>query len=334
MKNSTHSKLAVGLDVGTSCVVVAERSDEDFKFQSQLNAFVAAPFSKMTERMLKKERIPHLVEGAEILIYGNESEKFADLFHLETRRPMNRGILNPGEPDGLTLIRRIVQSLTKDADREGRTLRFSVPAAPLGCEENVTYHEAALCQLLGELGYEAQGINEGLAVIYAELEKSNYTGIGISFGGGLCNVCLAYLSAPLFSFSTAKAGDFIDSSVASVSDELANRVRITKESSFRFNGHLADKVQQALNVYYLDMIQAVVAGLRKAFSNSLNVPKLGRPIPIVLSGGSVLPDGFRDCFEKSLSETELPVNISEVVMASDPVNATAKGALVAALSEM
>ena len=82
------------------------------------------------------------------------------------------------------------------------------------------------------------------------------------------------------------------------------------------------------------MVQAVVTELRKAFSNSLNVPKLGRPIPIVLSGGSVLPEGFRDCFEKSLRETELPVNISEVVMASDPVNATAKGALVAALSEM
>ena len=34
--------------------------------------------------------------------------------------------------------------------------------------------------------------------------------------GGLCNVCLAYLSVPVFSFSIPKGGDFIDSSVAEV----------------------------------------------------------------------------------------------------------------------
>ncbi len=45
------------------------------------------------------------------------------------------------------------------------------------------------------------------------MEGSNYTGIGISCGGGLCNVCLAYLSVPVVSFSVPKAGDFIDSRV-------------------------------------------------------------------------------------------------------------------------
>ena len=64
--------------------------------------------------------------------------------------------------------------------------------------------------MLDELGYEATSINEGLAVVYGELEDSNYTGIGISCGGGLCNVCLAYLSVPVLSFSIPKAGDYID----------------------------------------------------------------------------------------------------------------------------
>ena len=77
-----------------------------------------------------------------------------------------------------------------------------------------------------------------------------------------------------------------------------------------------------------------MAALKDQFASVQNMPKLNRPIPLVLSGGSVMPPGFRDRFEKSLRETELPVAIAEVRMASNPMASTARGALVAALSEL
>ena len=143
---------------------------------------------------------------------------------------MDKGVLNPAEPASLDMLRKIVESLVEPAE-DGRKLYFTVPAAPLGAEDNLTYHEATLRQIFTELGYQVKSINEGLAVIYSELESSNYTGIGISCGGGLCNVCVAYLSVPVLSFSIPKAGDYIDSSAASVTGERANRVRIAKEDS-------------------------------------------------------------------------------------------------------
>jgi hypothetical protein len=100
--------------------------------------------------------------------------------------------------------------LTGKVEKGGK-LCFTVPAAPLGAEDNLTYHEAMLRQVLSDLGYDTTTINEGLAVVYAEMESTNYTGIGISCGGGLCNVCLSYLTVPILSFSILKAGDFIDS---------------------------------------------------------------------------------------------------------------------------
>jgi len=54
---------------------------------------------------------------------------------------------------------------------------------------------------------------------------------------------------------------------------------------------------------------------------------------VVLSGGSALPAGFRDRFEKLIQEALLPVQFSEIRLASDPLYATAKGALVAALAD-
>jgi hypothetical protein len=148
----------------------------------------------------------------------------------------------------------------------------------------------------------------------------------------LCNVCLAYLSVPVFSFSIPKAGDFIDASSAAVTGDRANSIRIAKEESFRFNGHFAEKTHQALAVYYDDMIRALVDGLNgQMLAKSKALPRLGRPIPLVLSGGSALPHGFRDRFEALLKESEFPIALSEIRMAESPLHSTAKGALVAAM---
>ncbi|MCU1258062.1 MAG: hypothetical protein JWO80_947 [Bryobacterales bacterium] len=325
---------AIGLDIGTSRIVTARRQNEKYEFTTQLNAFLPLPYSKITQSALRKESVPHQVEGAEIVVYGNESERFANMFHLETRRPMMRGVLNPGEPNGLGVIRQIVQSMVGEAGRNGTRLCVSLPGAPIGSPDDLIYHEATLKALLTEMGFQVNCINEGMAVVLAELEDTNYTGIGISCGGGMCNVCLSYLAMPVFSFSVPKGGDFIDSSAASVAAEGATRIRAIKEASFHFNGFYSDNVQQALTVYYEDMILAVIAGLKDVLSKSRNVPRLDRPLPVVVAGGSAMPAGFRDRFEKLLGPTSLPIAISEIRMAGDPLHATAKGALVSALAEI
>ncbi len=334
MNATEKNEGATGLDIGTSRIVAAYQGSAGFMCEAQLNAFVTVPYSKITESAVSREGVAHKISGSEIIIYGNESERFADLLNVEMRRPMTNGLLNPGEPDGIQLIREIVARMTGTIGRQGQKVCFTVPAAPLGAEGNLTYHEAAIRDTLTTLGFEARSISEGLAVVYAELESTNYTGIGISCGGGLCNVCLSYLSVPALAFSIPKAGDFIDSSAAAVTAERSNRVRMTKEEGFCLNGAHPDKVNQALTIYYEEMIRALVAEMKHAFSTARSIPRLGRPVPLVLSGGSVMPRGFRDRFERVLKESDFPIALSEVRLAADPRTATAKGALAAAMCEM
>lgn len=324
---------AVGLDIGTSRIVTAQRGGKEFQFDSQLNAFVSVPFSKMTEKALREEKLPFTRNNGDLIVHGNESKKFAALLGLEPRRPMKGGILNPAEAAATEVIRGLVNSMLGDEKGGGRPLYFSVPAAPLHGEDNLTYHEATVKGLLSDKGYDVHSLNEGLAVIYGELEDSNYSGIGVSCGGGLCNVCVAYLAVPVVSFSIPKAGDFIDANSAAVTGDRTTRVRIEKETAFAFNGGFLNKVQQALGVYYDDMIAAIVGGLREAFSGSNCPTKFSTPIPLVLSGGTALPKGFAERFEGALTAAELPVPLSGVRLAQDPLTTTAKGALVAALAE-
>jgi hypothetical protein len=144
-------------------------------------------------------------------------------------------------------------------------------------------------------------------------------------------VCLSYLSVPVLSFSVSKAGDFIDSSSAAVIGDRATRIRALKEESFRFNGHFEDKVHQVIAVYYDDVIHTLVDALKDQLSKCRGLPKLTRPIPIVLSGGSAMPGGFRDRFENALKEANLPITFSEIRLAQNPLQSTAKGALIAAM---
>lgn len=327
-QNETGS--GIGLDVGTSRIVVARPTAGDPVYESQLNAFVSIPYSRMTAAALQREDVPHTMEMEELVVHGNESEKFAGLLNAEIRRPMRGGVLDPKEPAGLKVIREILTRMLPDGPQK---ICFTVPAAPLGAEDSLTYHEATLRQMLGDMGFDPTCINEGLAVVYSELESSNYTGIGVSCGGGLCNVCLAYLSVPVLSFSIPKAGDYIDASASQVTGERANRIRLAKEDSFHFNGFFADKMQQVISVYYDDMIRSLVGALKEAFARTSSLPKFNRPIPIVLSGGTALPAGFRERFEKVLREQDFPITVSEIRMAHSPLYSTAKGALTCALSE-
>jgi hypothetical protein len=321
----------VGLDVGTSRIVVARSADKKFQYETQLNAFITLPYSKLAQSLLVREEVFHEVQGNELVVAGDDAQKFAEVFHVETRRPMFQGVLNPQEPHALAVIRRIITKLLGKATAEGQKVCFSVPTSLPHSEDNLSFHQASIRQILKELGYDAAPIEEGLAVVFGEMGGSNYTGIGISCGSGLCNACLAVLSVPVISFSIPKAGDFIDLQAASVTGERATRMRAQKEQAFRLNGLSGDRVQSALTVYYDDVIQTLTNTLRTTISSSQRLPKLDRAIPVVLSGGTSIPKGFLEHFTVTLRAQDFPVRISEVRLADDPLHSTARGALMAAL---
>jgi hypothetical protein len=90
---------------------------------------------------------------------------------------------------------------------------------------------------------------------------------------------------------------------------------------------------QVLTVYYEDVIQSLVTALVAAFRGARELPKISRPIPLVLSGGTAMPKGFSERFERVLAASHFPLELSGVRLASGPLTATARGALIAALTE-
>jgi nucleoid DNA-binding protein len=323
---------ALGLDVGTSRLVLASGGADRIKSTAELNAFITVPFSKFTENILKQNKVTYQLNGGTALqVYGNEAERFANVFNTEVRRPMLNGTLNPSEEYSLPVMHAIIQLLVRKT-KNGENLRFSVPGPPRDTiAPDLVYHEAMLKNLLCSMGYNAKAINEGLAVVFAELERENFSGIGISCGGGMANLCLGFMSLPVMTFSIAKAGDYIDRSVASVTGEVPTRIRVIKEESLDLSKSPRNKYESALHVYYDDMIVSLVEGLRGALAETKNLPRIDKPIPIVISGGTAKPKGFLEKFRQAFDRDSFPLAISEIRIAADPLSATARGCLIAAM---
>jgi cell division ATPase FtsA len=149
----------------------------------------------------------------------------------------------------------------------------------------------------------------------------------------MCNGTLAFLSIPSIMFSIQKGGDFIDTSAGAVVNEHATRVKVLKEESLDLSKAPKDKLDKALHIYYEDLVLSLTESLRQALSRAEKLPKPDRPVPIVLSGGTAKPKGFKELFDRALRSRPLPIELGQVRVAGDPLTSTARGALIAAMYE-
>ncbi|MBM3310824.1 MAG: hypothetical protein FJY80_04890 [Candidatus Aminicenantes bacterium] len=322
----------VGLDIGTTHVVLAEKKGGMIRTSLLPNAFFTVPFSNLTKQALLRDKVIFFEKNATLYLLGHSAEDFASIFRGHLKRPIENGILNSKESESEAILKAIVQRLVKSPKKKGERACFSMPGEPLDKPgTSLIYHESIIKEHLTALGYDPVSVNEGMAVVLSELAGSNFTGIGISLGGGMCNVCFSYLTVPVVTFSLLKGGDFIDQMVAQSIGEPVLKVKHLKESVLDLSASPRDKIEMGLHIYYDDLFTALLQHLQNVLASSDNIPRLARPLPIVLGGGTALPRGVRERFWKHLKATPLPCEVSEVVLASKPLYATAKGALMMAL---
>ena len=126
---------------------------------------------------------------------------------------MSSGLLNPKERDALPVLNAIIgELLGKSKGKE--TCVYCIPAKPIDQVREVSYHEDVLKQIIETYGYDVKVIEESVALAYEGLVDNELTGIAISMGAGMCNICVMYQGMSSLSFSVARGGDWVDANVA------------------------------------------------------------------------------------------------------------------------
>ena len=97
--------------------------------------------------------------------------------------------------------------------------------------------------------------------------------------------------------------------------------------------HPQDHVEAAIGIYYRHLIQYTIETIQRKFTASDAIPSFSAPIDIVCAGGSATIGGFVEMFREELQKVTLPMEIANVRLAQNPVEAVATGCLKAALDE-
>lgn len=323
-----------GIDIGTMFVKCAQKEEDKIVFRAQRNAFFEIEPNDFTKKILDNSRVRYIVKENKLYVVGDEALQFANMFNREIRRPLARGVISPSEKEALPMVELLIKSVVGQPGCEGEIVYFSVPGEPLDAEFNIIYHTKVLEGFLRTLGYTPKAINEAHAVVLSELAEEDFTGIGLSFGGGMVNVCFSFMSVPVFKFSVTKAGDWIDQQVSMAVDETASRVSAIKESSLDLTKKDGlSKIETALSIYYNHLIEYVIENIKEELNKTKRMPQIDKPITIVLSGGTSLPKGFDQRFGQILEQLKLPIPVGTVKRAAQPLRSPAKGALVAASAD-
>jgi hypothetical protein len=332
--------VAKAIDVGTCFLVAAELRNGKEIFTRERDAFFSMPKEDFSEEMLTDAGAKFMHRGNELFVVGEDALKYCMLTGKEDsyRRPMAQGILNPSETEAIPLLELLITGLLGEATVKGEVIAATIPAAALEKEMDITFHKIVIERHLKKLGYDVRMLNEALALIFAENPQVHeergvvpFTGIGISFGAGMTNLVVAYRAKKLFEISCARGGDWIDQHVARARNIPFGKVTHIKERKLDLsNVDVSDSIQVALDIYYEDLIQFTLEKFAAHFKTSNSV--IDHPMEIVVGGGTASVPGFVAKFEETLRNVELPMEISAVRLARDPLHAVARGSLVAAVS--
>ena len=330
--------MGLGLDVGTSFVIAArEGAEGTVDYKEIRDAFYCInPTTPMARQMIEKglanKKFLKDTDGSFIVIGADAIEKAVER-HESAKRPMVRGVLAPGEKNARRILKHILHDVIGEAQTPGEKLVYSVPGQPVDQpvdDFDVGYHEDILRQDLGEKGYNAQPINEAEAICYSELEDNDYTGIALSHGAGMVNVCVTSNGEAIAHFATTKSGDWIDRMVANATGLPDSVVQTEKEGGgFVIGIQSENELLNACSAYYERLIIYTIQNLKAALEKSGQLPKFKDPLTIVLAGGTSRAAGFVEKFREKLDEIGLPVQVKEVRHARDPLRAVARGCLIA-----
>ena len=336
-KKKKDPTVCIGLDVGTMNLVCA-RSDQD---EVRITRNVFLPISEEDRDLITEMSNVSYVESSDgdLFIIGSDAFNFANVISREVSRPMERGLISPKEISAIDVLSLMLKDLIGDLKGKEVFCSYSIPAEAIDYDRSVTYHEKVFARILKSLGINFTSVNEAMAIIYSECAAEKFSGIGISFGAGMANVAVSYKGIEALTFSTARAGDWIDQNVAKDMNMVPNRITNQKEKYMKLAGEVSIKnkktkrVLEALYYYHQELIDYTVKKIIKEFDEKVDI-EVDEAIPIIVSGGTSLPEGFVRLFKDVISGYDLPFEVSQIRRAKNPLTAVANGLLIRTLSDV
>ncbi|MFO1019721.1 MAG: hypothetical protein U0903_03370 [Planctomycetales bacterium] len=333
----------VGLDLGSCGVRSISVSQANLVGRRMSMNFCALPDDDDHRNWLTRAGIPFATCDACLLVFGEQAEMCARMLHVPCQ-----SLLPFGEMTGQDVLERQILAAQLErflpSERPG-----AIHTAPICCFSQPSDEESfpaagdrrnrLLTQILQLRGYVPISVPAGIALGLAEMVREGFSGIALVLGGTHSEMTITLHGNELLSHSLQIGGDWIDEEVARrmnrycyspdgerILDVLT--IRRWRERLARPLLQPVGETDRLICEVYAEYLTDVICSFAWKIQQSGALP--GRAWPLICGGGLSRTNGLRDLLARVLVESEFPIPISEIRLASANEFTIARGCLARA----
>jgi hypothetical protein len=327
---------SIGLDLGSTEFRSIRITNGRFVGRKIPAFYCVLDDKSSNRRLLEQAQIPYATAKEALIVIGEAALELSTLIHCPVIPVMLEGRLPWNDPVGRQVCVIMIEALVPGAEQTGS--HCAISRSPL-MEKEKGDSSNFLNKILELRGYEVDALDSGTAVILAELQHYDFSGLAIVVGAESVSVSLSHFGKPIFKqaykqgfrsieqrFSLnrhrylwdSQGNQYLD--MQSIKNWLqSSDVSLTKPKTgdeLWIAEQCENLVRSALDSMLTDLIKASKQG---QFRNRL---------PVVISGGAAKLQGFDSIVENVLGKSGVPIRTHEAFKSSLDPYSVAKGLLV------
>ena len=329
--------MCIALDVGCHTLRSLRVTANELRARQSAAGYTLLRDTPAVRGLLERAQLQYACGDGRLLLIGDSAAELSASFQTDWH-PLGVPADAGSQP---ALDRRVFAAMLEQllpAATEPHTLCCYTCAGDATRESG---ERSLVAQIVRLRGYSPLALSPGMAVVLAELEPQQFTGIGISLGSGSCDMTLAHRGRELVSCSWPRGGRWVDEQFARelrlVDSRLPRGAAVELDEAQRRKescaGDLASpKTRDEHILADIHRALLVQAGerLQSELRQSPFAPRLPASVQIVCAGGGCRIKGFTALLQQAAEICRWPFSIDGVrIAAADPFT-VARGCLIQA----
>lgn len=310
--------MSIGLDLGTTQFRSLRIVGNELIGRQCRAVYVVISNTAGHRRLLEQADAKFALCGDDLVLFGDLALEWADILNLSVVPLLPGGRVPQSDPVARQILTLMVDAVLPPAERLGDSCCFTVPGGHDLNRMRLPYDVLFFQQLVALRGYQPKLISPGQAVVLAELSTASFSGIGISFGAGNCQIGVIHCGRELASCSFSEpqadhAAEHIESAGFSAADESIPADRM---------------IRAARDQVLMRELTETLTTARNELDKQGVIRWLVQPTHVICTGRPTAEPGFSQLLAQVWSSLEWPMKVGQLRVATDATYSIARGCLI------
>lgn len=310
--------MSIGLDLGTTQFRSLRISGNELIGRQCRAVYVALSDTASHRRLLDQSGAKFASCGNDLVLFGDLALEWADILNLTPVPLLPGGRVPQSDPVARQILTLMIDAVLPSAEIQGDVCCLTVPGGHDIHQGELPYDVRLFQQLVALRGYQPKLISPGQAVVLAELSMASFSGIGISFGAGNCQIGVIHCGRELASCSFNEC----------LSEQSADRIPPTLLSAGEESNSADRTLHAARDQVLVRELTETLTAARDELDKQGVVRWLVQPTHVVCTGRPTTEPGFPQLFAQVWSSLDWPMKVGQLRITTDTVYSIARGCLI------